>query len=170
MLRPERAVVRFAPATASTKGKRFMNFSRSILTGTLGLALAVACGDDDGGESDIESLCEQGCTIEASLACPNDVPSTCISECREGNAGIPRECVSEVTAALACAVNRPVSDWECGDEGTAGLVNGVCAQQSTAALQCVFADGSCPFENDDECDDPTGTAICDEGTDLADCS
>jgi hypothetical protein len=31
-------------------------------------------------------------------------------------------------------------------------------------------DGTCSFENGDECDDPTVTELCPAGTELADCA
>lgn len=110
--------------------------------------------------------------MEARLACPNDVPSTCVSECLESEADIPEACRREVVAVSECFVNRPASDWECDADGHAGPKEGVCTEEAGRALLCVLdnSDGTCPFEDDDECDDPTGTSLCPAGTDLADCS
>jgi hypothetical protein len=137
----------------------------------------VACGDDDGegpGGGSVQTLCQRGCALEASLACPNDTPATCVAECEQAAADAPAACQTQASAAIECAANQPASDWECEADGTAGPREGVCSEPFTALLICLVGngpdDGTCPFENDDECDDPTGTALCDAGTDLADCA
>jgi hypothetical protein len=153
-----------------------MNRFTQTVSFVFALSLAPACGDDDGdggsGES-LEALCQKGCTLQATLACPNDDDSTCMMECLDGSDAIPEACEAEVRAALDCAVNRPASDWECDAEGEATPKEGLCDAEGTAVLLCAVSnneDGTCPFENDQECDDPTGTDICPAGTDLADCA
>jgi hypothetical protein len=149
-----------------------MNPSQCTLVFALGVSLVTACGDDDEGGASVQAVCEKGCSLEASLACPNDIPSTCVSECVEDAAEIPEACRRQVTTAGECIVNRPASDWECGGDGQAGPKEGVCAQEAVPAFVCLqqSSDGTCPFEDDDECDDPTGTDLCPAGTDVADCS
>jgi hypothetical protein len=147
----------------------FMNFSRCIVVCGLGLFLAAACGDDDGGGASVRSVCEKGCAIEASLACPMDTPATCVSQCEQSASAIPAECRPQVDAARACAANLPASEWECAD-GTAGPKPDACAAEGTAAINCLNGDDGCFFADDGECDDPTGTDNCPAGTDVADCS
>jgi hypothetical protein len=99
------------------------------------------------------------------------MPSTCVSDCVEDEPNIPEACRREVVAVSECFVNRPASDWECDADGYAGPKEGVCAAETTRALTCVLdSNEPCPFEEDDECDDPSGTNLCPAGTDLADCS
>jgi hypothetical protein len=149
-----------------------MRRSTYTLVFAFGLSLTPACGDDEGDGESIESLCQKGCTISASLACPNDDASTCLSDCLEDAEATPEGCLSPAKVAVGCIVNRPASDWECDAEaGSATIKAGICAEESEALLACVFGDdGTCPFENDAECDDPTGTDLCAAGTDLADCT
>lgn len=154
--------------------------SRGYALVALGMAMVAACGDDDGdgngggSGTSLQALCQRGCMMEASLACPNDTPATCLSECEQEAAQVPEACRAQATAAVECAVNRPASDWECDEDEEAAPKDGVCAQQVGAAVACVFEsnqeDGTCAFENDDECDDPTGTDLCPAGTDVADCT
>jgi hypothetical protein len=98
------------------------------------------------------------------------VNATCLEDCN--TASELSACQSEARAALTCTVARPASDWECDEDGEAALAEGVCENESNALLLCAFNadDGLCPFENDGECDDPSGTDSCEEGTDVADCS
>jgi len=150
-----------------------MHRSTYTLVFALGFFLTPACGDDDGSGDSIDTLCQKGCTLSASLACPNDDPATCLSECVDGAEALPDECRSEANVALGCVVNRPASDWECDADGESTVKDGVCAEEANTLLVCIFGsaqDGMCPFEEDDECDDPTGTDLCPAGTDVADCT
>ena len=151
-----------------------MNSSKYILVLALGLALAAACGDDDGGGASVESLCQKRCTLVAGLSCPNETAATCQSECEQVADAVPPACLPQAKAGLQCAVNRPASDWECDASGDADIKSGVCDAETSAVVSCVFGneDGTCPteFENDGECDDPTGTDLCPAGTDVADCT
>lgn len=150
----------------------------SKITAVLALGAFIftaACGDDDDSSTgtSVQSLCERGCSTTASLSCPNDTPSTCVSECVEGYADSPQECRQAMTSALECIANRPASDWECDDDGDVSLKEGVCTQEAFALFGCLLEhapEDDCPFENDGDCDDPTGTDLCPAGTDLADCS
>ena len=146
-----------------------MNVTRYCLVFALGFSLVAGCGDDDDGGGSIQSLCERGCRTEASLNCPNDSPSTCVSECVDGASGVPAECQGQANDALQCIVNLPASSWACDADGEGSPSEGSCTQQANALLTCVF-DGECPFEDDDECDDPSGTGFCAAGTDVADCT
>jgi hypothetical protein len=152
-----------------------MHRSTYTLAFAFAFSLTPACGDDgDGGSGEsIEGLCQKGCTLSASLACPNDNASTCLADCVDGAAALPEACESQANDALQCAVNRPASDWECDSEGESTLKENVCDEEATPLLLCLFGtseDGMCPFEEDDECDDPTGTDLCPPGTDLVDCA
>lgn len=149
-----------------------MNVTRLSLLFALGFSLVAGCGDDDDEGGSVQSLCEKGCRTEASLNCPNDDSSSCVSDCVEGANGIPAECQSQSNSLLQCASNLPASSWECDADGEGALKAGNCIEQANAALTCVFGTGVCPedFENDGECDDPTGTALCAAGEDVADCS
>jgi hypothetical protein len=141
----------------------------SALAFVLGLSLTGACGDDDGDGESLAALCQRACTTGASIDCPADDASTCVSDC-QGADEIPEPCRSLARTALECAVERPASDWACDEEGSA-VLNQACGEEGRALLACVVGeDGTCPFEDDDECDDPTGTNVCPAGTDLADCS
>jgi hypothetical protein len=136
----------------------------------LAFSLIPACGDDDGGGESLAALCERACSNGSTLACPNDGPSTCATTCEEADE-LPEACRSPARVALECAADRPASDWACDEDGEAALMTGICGEEGNALLVCLIAeDGTCPYENDDECDDPTGTAICPAGTDLADCA
>jgi len=147
-----------------------MNRSTYVLVFALGFSLTPACGDDDGGGESLAALCERACSRGAGLACPNDEPSTCASDC-EGADALPEACQSPARIALECAADRPASDWACDEDGEAALMTGICGEEGNALLVClVGADGTCPFENDSECDDPTGTELCPAGTDVADCA
>lgn len=137
----------------------FLGFSLSLLS---------ACGDDDEGAS-LQSICEKGCATIASLSCPDENATTCVSECEMGPSNFPDACRSQAIDVIECAANRPASDWECDSDGEAAPKEGVCAGEINAVVACA-SDGTCPFENDDECDDPTGTDLCPAGTDVADCS
>jgi hypothetical protein len=146
-----------------------MHRSTSVVVFALGFALTAACGDDDGGGESLAALCQRACALASSVGCPNDDASTCTSDC-EGADAFPQACQSPARDALECAVSRPVSDWECDAQGTA-VLNDICGEEGNAFLVCrIGEDGMCPFENDGECDDPTGTAICPAETDRADCT
>src|SRR5262245_47880463 len=106
-----------------------MNPSRYALVLSLGFALSIACGDDDGSGQSIQTLCQRGCDREASLACPNSTPGTCVNECVTGVDAIPEACQTQAHTVLECVVNRPASDWECGPDGEAGIKEGVCSAE-----------------------------------------
>jgi hypothetical protein len=154
-----------------------MRTIRSIymLVCALGACLAFACGGDDEDEVDnspaaIRALCEEGCATALSLSCLNQEAVTCASDC-DYIAAIPEVCQAIARATLQCAVDRPLSEWACDADGQAGIQSDVCDEELQALLAClnVSADG-CAFENDNECDDPTGTDVCPAGTDLDDCA
>lgn len=153
------------------------------------LIFSSSCGDDGddgggGGGGSLQAICERGCATTATLQCPNDNASTCVSTCVDEANSMPEACRSVVLTIGECLSNRPASDWECDEFGEATPKDGVCVQEQLAALTCVLSNqpsnpapgdpapssSTCPFENDGECDDPTGSDICPAGTDLADCS
>lgn len=157
-----------------------MSLTRStyIFVYALGLSLAPACGDDDddhdggGGRESVQALCQQACTTAAGLSCPGDDDSTCVGDC-ELLEDVPEACLPAARTALECIAERPVSDWTCDADGESVLQDGLCNEEGNALLVCVLGeteDGTCPFEEDDECDDPTGTALCPAGTDQVDCA
>ena len=153
-----------------------MNRSTYIFACALGFLLTPACGDDDddddgsnSGQS-IQALCQDACNTAAGLSCPNEDAATCVSDCELGG-DLLEACQATAQAALECVSERPASDWECDADGEADLKDGICEAEGSALLACLFdnEDGGCPFEADNECDDPTGTDLCPAGTDLADC-
>lgn len=154
-----------------------MNRFTSIFGLALGLTLSFACGDDGGDGEDVGSresistLCQRACATAASLSCPNQDDAACRNDCEQAEAA--QTCQVEARTAVECFAGRPASDWECDEDGEATLKDEVCAAEGNAALACLFGDsedGACPFEDDGECDDPTGSDLCAAGTDLADCS
>lgn len=149
-----------------------MNHSIAGYLVALGLLFTPACGDDDGGGGEsIPVSCQKACATAASLSCPNEDVAACRSDCEQ--AGALPMCQAEARAAVRCAAARPASDWECDEDGEAELKDGICEEEGEVLFSCVFGDnedGTCPFENDGECDDPTGTDICPAGTDVADCT
>lgn len=151
-----------------------MNRSVYMFVGALGFSLTPGCGDDDddGGGESIRDLCEEACATAAGLSCPNDDAAACVSECAVDEEALG-PCLQPARAALECVAERPASDWECDTDGEAALKDGICDEEGSALLVCVFGNteaGTCPFEEDQECDDPTGTDLCPAGTDLVDCS
>ncbi|HTV22417.1 MAG TPA: hypothetical protein VMG12_27200 [Polyangiaceae bacterium] len=155
-----------------------MRRSLCTLLFVLGASSAAACGDDgdDGGSRDsTQAICDKGCARAATLACPYDGDvATCVSQCREDLESdiIPEACRPEAIGLLECLADRPVSEWICDENGEATVMEGACAPEMTAAQACVqrSSGSECIFENDDECDDPTGTDLCPAGTDVADCT
>jgi hypothetical protein len=129
---------------------------------SLSVMLGAACGDGDkdspadgggsggnggsasgtgggGGASASGNYCMKGCALSAMLNCPNDVASTCMSDCQSAVAliaALAPNCVPQVEAALTCVANRPLSDWECDAEGEAGARDGVCAAEEAAVQAC----------------------------------
>jgi len=151
-----------------------MNRSTYIFVCALGVFMTPACGDDDDDDNSgqsIQALCQDACATAAGLSCPNDDAATCVSDCQLGG-DLPEACQATAQTALGCLSERPASDWECDADGEAALKDGICTAEGAALLACLFDntdDGTCPFEEDNECDDPTGTDLCPAGTDLADC-
>ena len=140
----------------------------------LGALLAPACGDDDDEDDNspaaIRALCEEGCATALSLSCPNEETVTCASDCDYTEA-VPEVCRPNARATLECVTELPVSDWACDAEGQAAVQGDACDAELQAFVSCLSgAEGGCPFENDEECDDPTGTDLCPAGTDLDDCA
>jgi hypothetical protein len=149
--------------------------STYILVWALGASLALACGDDDdevdNSPAAIRALCEEGCATALSLSCPNEETVTCARDCDYTEA-ISEACRPTARATLQCATDLPASAWACDAEGQAAIQSDVCDAQAQALLACLAGteEGECPFENDKECDDPTGTGFCPAGTDLDDCA
>ena len=107
----------------------------------------------------------------ASLSCPGDDASTCAEECSLIE-NVPEPCLDAARTALECIAEWPASDWTCDANGESVLKDDICYGEGSALFVCAFAnneDGTCPFEEDNECDDPTGTDLCPAGTALADC-
>jgi hypothetical protein len=111
---------------------------------TLGASLALALGDDDDVAVD---------TSPAAIDC-------------DYTEAIPESCRPPARATLKCVAALPVSDWACDAEREAAVQGVVCDAELQALVACLAGteEGECPFENDNECDDPTGAQLCPAGT------
>jgi len=93
-----------------------------------------------------------------------DVASVCASD-REPHS-VWFTCVQEVEVFAACGEDVGCESWfgiDCWDSYRAMTV---CFGEPDPGA----APPSCQYTSDGECDEPEGTGICEEGTDVADCS
>ena len=87
------------------------------------------------------SPCARGCATAASLNCPNENGTTCVSECETSIttvASMYPNCTSQFAAALNCVASTPASSWECNADGQAVVSGTVCDAEGEAFANCVL--------------------------------
>lgn len=101
-----------------------------------------------------------------------ELKASCLSTCDEGSLKDQAEdvaCLLENTCASVFLQQTcgPENSVECGGLSTPTPAT---TGQETTGQGDTGQPPPCPFEFDDECDEPEGTGLCAEGTDPADCS
>ena len=128
-------------------------------------ALLAACslvgcysaGDDDG-DDDGGGACASFCSWNA--GCGEDADGTCTAECNEVYAS-GEMCRASIDQLSSCVRANPACD----------AATSACSAETNAILtNCDGGGGDCAFTNDGDCDEPEGTGICAEGTDVVDCA
>jgi hypothetical protein len=139
--------------------------SHCALSAPEGAAPSVSCIDDrsvtrePGGRCNDESECPAGHSCWRGLCeqyCVND------AQCASGKClalSTSGELLGLRVCTIACTFD---SELECGTGAR-------CVHAPDAVDYCLIPRSPCPYEGDGVCDGPTGTRICSEGTDLADC-
>jgi hypothetical protein len=100
-----------------------------------------------------------GTFCDWSLRCGGEDIGECLAACDEAYV-VGGACASSLENLSGCIRSYGP---DCAAIGSA------CAAQGQGVItEC--GDGTCPYTNDDECDEPEGTGYCLEGTDAADCT
>lgn len=162
-----------------------------------GLLLSLACDPGSDDDDDVDVATTDGSPWGGTSADPqpsgDDARELACREHARTYSDLMTECfavedVSDADVASVCASDRdPQSVWytcvqeveffaACGEDVGCESWFGVDCWESYRAMTVCFGQDdpgetppSCPYTGDGECDEPEGTAICVEGTDVADC-
>lgn len=81
-------------------------------------------------------LCEHVCAHTAQLAC--SAHAACAASCAEMHSSV-QACAPRLEAFLRCLLSRPLTDFECDDDGVASVKDGPCDHEQGAVAQCLVS-------------------------------
>lgn len=82
------------------------------------------------------ALCERVCAHTAPLACSEQ--AECAASCAEMHRSV-QTCKPKLEVFLRCLVSRPLTDFECDDDGIASIKDGPCDLEQGAVAQCLVS-------------------------------
>lgn len=82
------------------------------------------------------TLCERLCAHTAPLAC--SAHADCSASCVEMGTSA-EACAPKLDTFMRCLVSRPLSDFECDDDGIASVKDGPCDVEQGAVAQCLVS-------------------------------
>jgi hypothetical protein len=139
----ERLAARAVPDCGRDRGEANVGSMRMGIL-IVGWALSgLGCSDDGGddGETASEQNANRGDTTGCpafcarSLECANDPAPDCVSSCQLS----ARLCPTQSAAMLACAQDKPDSDFHCDPTVEVTTINAdVCSSESDALVDCVI--------------------------------
>jgi hypothetical protein len=138
----------------------------------VGLALGVSgCTTDEG-------MCEDICATVDDCDGANVDIDDCVAECVDDADNADDRCYESYELAAECASEVELDCDDARDDCDDEIED--FADDCDDDFEDTFEEmpgfgvtpptGSCPFTNDGECDEPEGTGICAEGTDVNDCA
>ncbi|MBN1654185.1 MAG: hypothetical protein JXA30_10445 [Deltaproteobacteria bacterium] len=81
----------------------------------------------------VRLLCRMICEKAAKLNCPNSDPK-CERDCERMTQ--LASCGRQMEEFLRCISDKPLTDWQCGDDGEASVKDGVCDEIQAATVEC----------------------------------
>ena len=96
-----------------------------------------AGGGGSGGSGNGLADCQAACDLASQLACPNEGPGFCSTECANAYTTFSH-CALQLDNAYACVKPLPLSAYECNSKGESELKAGYCDAETAAVTQCVL--------------------------------
>ncbi len=141
--------------TASACGSDSDTGSVALGSGGIASSSGGSGGNEQGGggasATGGSTACRVMCAKAAEVECPVPIAQDqCVESC-EWYTTMVTACASEWEAVVQCTGSRPVTDFECTDNGSAELRPGVCETEDDAFLDCYMA-GAGPGETTAACE------------------